>query len=252
MQPQLASDERLVQSHVSTAPAAVAKKRVAIIQSNYIPWKGYFDMIGLVDEFILYDDMQYTRRDWRNRNKIKTKDGLQWLTIAVDVKGKYFQAIKDTAIADADWGRNHWRQIQNSYARAPFFKHYAELFEDIFLNNTARWLSEVNRQFIQAIAKVLGIGTKISASMDYRLIEGKTERLVDLCVQAGATDYLSGPAAREYIEPACFAAAKVGLSYMDYSGYPEHPQFHPPFEHGVTVLDLLFHTGSEARKYMKS
>lgn len=229
-----------------------ASKRVAILQSCYIPWKGYFDLINMVDEFILYDDMQYTRRDWRNRNKIKTKDGLQWLTIPVEVTGKYHQAIKDTAIADDQWRKNHFLQLQNSYGKAAFFKSFADPLKELYLGTPARMLSEVNLRFLTVICQMLGIKTRISWSMDYQLVDGKTERLVDLCRKTGGTEYISGPAARDYIDPLLFEAAAVKLSYIDYSGYPVYEQFHPPFEHGVTVLDLLFHTGPEAHKYMKS
>jgi hypothetical protein len=109
--------------------SALPPKTIAIVQSNYIPWKGYFDLIARVDEFILYDDMQYTRRDWRNRNLIKTAQGLQWLTIPVDVKGKYFQRINETQISDANWAEVHWKSIVHTYARAPFFAQYKDTFQ---------------------------------------------------------------------------------------------------------------------------
>src|SRR5262245_25332489 len=117
-------------------------KAVAIVQSNYIPWKGYFDLINLVDEFILYDDVQYTRRDWRNRNKIKTANGPQWLTIPVEVKGKYSQKIKDTMITDPDWAHKHWRSIAHSYSKARCFRQYSEFFEDLYFGSTELSLSK--------------------------------------------------------------------------------------------------------------
>ena len=107
-------------------------KKVAILQSNYIPWKGYFDIINLVDEFILYDDMQYTRRDWRNRNQIKTVDGVKWLTIPVDTKGKFFQKINETKVSDHKWAEAHWKAICLNYAKAPYFKTYEPLFEELY------------------------------------------------------------------------------------------------------------------------
>ena len=227
-------------------------KRVAIVQSNYIPWKGYFDLVNSVDEFILYDDMQFTRRDWRNRNLIKTPRGLEWLTIPVATKGRYLQKICDTALSDPGWGRAHWATLSHNYAKSPFFAQYREVLEPLY-HEAAPRLSETNFRFISAICGILGITTRISWSMDYRpLKEGKTERLVDLCLQAGATHYLSGPAARDYIDPAAFAAAGIALSYFDYSGYPEYPQQWGRFEHGVTVLDLLFNTGPQARQFMRS
>src|SRR6476661_5616886 len=104
-------------------------KSIAIVQSNYIPWKGYFDMIRSVDEFILYDDVQYTRRDWRNRNRIKSSHGAQWLTIPVEVKGKYLQKIKETRVSDRLWARNHWRTLCCCYGKAPCFREFKEPLE---------------------------------------------------------------------------------------------------------------------------
>jgi hypothetical protein len=228
-------------------------KRVAILQSNYIPWKGYFDLINSVDEFILFDDMQYTRRDWRNRNRIKTQHGVAWLTIPVQVKGGYLdQRIRETVVSDPKWNRLHWKIIVHNYTRAPYFRQYREILEDLYLETTDRCLSLINYRFLAAICKIFGIRTKISWSMDYRLRDGKTERLVDLCQQAGATEYISGPAAEAYIDPAQFLAAGIGLSFMDYSGYPEYAQLYPPFEHAVSIIDLLLNEGPNSTSYMKS
>lgn len=231
---------------MSTAP-----KRVAIVQSCYIPWKGYFDLIRRVDEFILFDDVQFTKRDWRSRNRIKTRQGGMWLTVPVSTKGKYHQAIKDTEISDPTWHRNHWRTIASQYASAPFFSHYKSQLEDLYRGSTDKHLSQVNRRLIEGLCRMLGITTTISWSMDYVVVAGKTERLVSLCRQAGATEYLSGPAARDYIVPSLFDDAGVALSYMDYSNYPEYPQLYPPFDHAVSVIDLLLSVGPEAPKYMK-
>ena len=230
----------------------VVEKKIAILQSNYIPWKGYFDMINLVDEFILFDDMQYTRRDWRNRNKIKTENGARWITIPVEVKGKYLQKIKDTVVSDAAWNHKHWDSIVHSYSRAKYFGKYKEIFEELYLGCSEKYLSRINHRFLVAICKLLGIGTKITWSMDYRLTEGKTERLVDLCKQAGADEYISGPSAKGYIDEDMFEKEGIKLSYMDYSGYSEYTQLFPPFDHAVSIIDLIFNEGHNAKKYMKS
>ena len=227
-------------------------KKVAIVQSNYIPWKGYFDLINLVDEFILFDDMQYTRRDWRNRNLIKTPAGLKWLTIPVAVKGNFFQKIQDTQISEPGWARKHWESIVHNYSKAKHFGSYRELFADLYLSSQERFLSRINYAFLSAICKILGINTKLSWSADYESAEGKTERLVSLCRQAGATTYISGPAARDYLDETLFNDANISLEYMDYSSYPEYRQLSPPFEHGVSIIDLIFNEGPEATKYMKS
>lgn len=228
-------------------------KKIAILQSNYIPWKGYFDLIHRVDEFILYDDMQYTRRDWRNRNLIKTKDGTKWLTIPVEVKGKYDQKIKDTKITGKGWAKDHWKTIQHSYSGAKHFGTYKPFLEKAYAEcEGEEYLSRVNHKFLTLLCDLLGIKTKITWSMDYELVEGKTERLVGLCKSAGADHYLSGPAAKDYIVDSLFQEAGVKLEYMDYSGYPEYHQLHGSFEHGVTVLDLIFNEGPDAVKFMKS
>lgn len=227
-------------------------KRVAVVQSNYIPWRGYFDLINSVDEFILFDDVQYTRRDWRNRNAIKTAQGLQWLTIPVQVKGKYLQTIKDTIVSDDSWRHQHWRTIVHNYSPAPHFENYRQQFEELYLGIQEKHLSQINRSFITAICRILGIGTFISWSMDYDLADGKTAKLVQLCKDAGATEYLSGPTARVYLDEESFSKEGIKLSYMDYSGYPEYHQLYPPFEPNLSIIDLIFNEGSNAPRYMLS
>jgi hypothetical protein len=227
-------------------------KTIAVVQSNYIPWRGYFDLINSVDEFILYDDVQYTIRDWRNRNIIKTSSGPLWLTIPVEVKGKYFQKIKDTRISNQTWGRKHWASIIHNYSRAKYFPIHTELFEELYLRSQDRLLSQINYRFIVAICRILGIATTISWSMDYNLIGDKTERLVHLCQQAGATAYLSGPSAKAYLNEDLFRSGGIAVSYMDYSGYREYTQLYPPFQPQVSIIDLIFNEGSQATGYMKS
>lgn len=228
-------------------------KKVAILQSNYIPWKGYFDIINMVDEFILYDDMQYTRRDWRNRNQIKTVDGVKWLTISVETKGKFLQKINETKISNPKWAQEHWKSISLNYAKAPYFKTYAPIFEELYKKaGEMEYLSHVNHLFLTDICKILGITTKITWSSDYTLVDGKTERLAGLVKSAGGDYYLSGPAAKDYIVDEVFEDAGIELEYMDYEGYPEYPQLHGEFAPNVSVLDLIFMTGPDATKYMKS
>ena len=227
-------------------------KRVAIVQSSYIPWKGYFDLIRAVDEFILLDDVQFTKRDWRSRNRVKTKDGPVWLTIPVHTKGRVTQAIQETEISDRGWAARHWRTIQHAYARTPFFDQYAGHFERLYAHPVSDRLSLVNHSFIAAIIQLLGVRTPLSWSADYRPRLGRNERLIDLCVKCGATEYLSGPSARGYLDERAFANAGITVQFAEYGGYPEYPQPHPPFEHGVSVLDLLFCTGPRALDYMKS
>jgi len=226
-------------------------KKVAIVQSNYIPWKGYFDMIAAVDEFILYDDMQYTRRDWRNRNQIKTPQGLQWLTVPVLVKGRYHQKIRETEIDGFDWAAVHWKTLAQNYRRAPHFDEVAAWLEPLYIVESYSHISQLNRRFIEAICAYLGIKTVISNSWDYTLLDGKTERLADLCAQVGGTEYISGPAAKDYVEESIFTDMGIKLTWFNYTGYPEYPQLWGEFIHGVTILDLLFNCGKEASRYMR-
>jgi len=226
-------------------------KKIAIVQSNYIPWKGYFDMIAAVDEFILFDDMQYTRRDWRNRNQIKTPQGVQWITVPVLVKGKYHQKICETELQDTDWANTHWKALSLNYARAPFFAEVASWLKPLYLEETFTHLSQLNRRFIEAICVYMGIQTVITNSSDYSLSDGKTERLADLCAQAGGAEYISGPAAKDYVDEKVFTDRGLKLTWFDYTGYPEYPQLWGEFVHGVSILDLLFNCGREAPRFMR-
>ena len=229
------------------------KKTIAILQSSYIPWRGYFDIVGLVDEFVLYDDTQYTRRDWRNRNRIKTADGLTWLTIPVSVKNKYHQLIAETEIQDPHWAASHFRSLELNYRRAAHFGDYAGLIEGLYREAAKETLlSKVNELFLRALCEALSIPTRITQSSSYGDEGQKTDRLVSICLQAGATDYLSGPAAKAYLEPEKFAAHGISLHFMDYDGYSPYRQLFGAFEPQVSIVDLLFNEGPHARQFMKT
>lgn len=226
-------------------------KKVAIVQSNYIPWKGYFDLIAAVDEMIIYDDMQFTRRDWRNRNKIKTPQGLQWLTVPVDTKKKYFQSIRDTKISGTEWASSHWKALKLNYSRAPFFTEISELIKPLYTQKEHAYISDLNRLFIVEICKYLNINTLITSSWDYNLINGRSERLADLCAQAGGDEYISSPAAKDYIDEKIFSDLGIRLLWFEYDGYSAYPQLWGEFAHGVTILDLLFNCGKTSPVHMK-
>jgi hypothetical protein len=239
----------LTQERIDGRPS----KTIALLQSSYIPWKGYFDLLNSVDEFILFDDAQYTVRDWRNRNRLKTRDGPAWVTIPVQIKGRSRPLIKDVLVSDGTWAERHWRTILHNYSRAPYFAEYRGEFEALYRGCAGeRSLSSINYRFIQSICGRLGITTRLLWSMDFTLLEGKTERIVDLCRQRGATRYLSGPSARVYLDERQFTTAGVDVLYADYSGYREYHQLFPPFVHQVSVIDLLFNEGPDARRYMRS
>lgn len=226
-------------------------KKVAILQSNYIPWKGYFDLIASVDELILFDDMQYTRRDWRNRNIIKTPNGPAWLTVPVIVKGRYYQRIRDTEINGTSWAREHLDTLAHNYRRAPHYDAVNAWLAPLYLDHQHTHLSSLNRVLIEATCRYLGIGTRISNSWDYDVSGDKTGRLVNLCLQAGADQYVSGPAAKVYMDTQAFRDAGVGLHWFDYSGYPEYPQLWGSFDHAVSIVDLLFNCGPDSFRFMR-
>jgi len=236
---------------VDSAPSGMPAKRLAAIQSSYIPWKGYFDLIRAADHFVLLDDVQFTKRDWRSRNRIKTAEGSRWLSIPVHTKGRFLQRIEDTVISDAAWGKRHWEALRRSYARTPFFDRYRAVLEPLYLNPVSERLSAVNHAFITAICQLLGITTPITWSSAYRTREGANERLIDICQACGATDYLSGPSANSYLDHPAFRSAGITVHVADYGGYPEYAQPHPPFDHAVSALDLLFCAGPAAVGYMK-
>ncbi len=225
--------------------------KAVILQSNYIPWKGYFDLMNRADVFIIYDEVQYTKNDWRNRNKIKTANGLIWLTIPVKQE-KLSQRISDTQVHNNEWRKKHWNSLVMSYSRASYFTHYRSLFEELYLNSSETSLSRINYSFFVAINEVLGINTKLVWSNELNPVEGKSERLVDLCKKVGADEYISGPAAKGYLQTDLFEKEKIKISWMDYSGYNEYKQLYPPFEHGVSMLDLIFNEGPQSSRFLKS
>ena len=224
-------------------------KRVAVLQSNYVPWKGYFDIVRDVDLFIFYDDRQFTKNDWRNRNQIKAASGPEWLTIPVG--DAIDRLICDVAIANPAWQAKHWRTLQQNYGRCPHFARYRAYFEEVYLGRRWTNLSELNQTLIRHIAReFLGLRTEFADSRDYATRGQKLDRLLDLVVQSGATTYVSGPSAKDYIVPERFNEAGIDLVWKDYAGYPPYPQRFPAFEHRVSILDLLFNCGPEAPHYI--
>ncbi|HOP50613.1 MAG TPA: WbqC family protein [Ignavibacteriales bacterium] len=227
--------------------------KIAILQPNYIPWKGYFDIINMVDIFVLYDDVQYTVRDWRNRNKIKTKFGTQWLTIPCD--GTQNKIIKDVKVIwDEKWNFKHWKTIEHNYCKANYFKSYKEFFAELYCNLNENYLWEINLKFIESINSLLGIKTKIilSSELNYNRNLKKSERLLDILKYLGATNYLSGPSAKEYILEDLFTKENIKIEWMDYNNYPTYDQLYPPFVHVVSIIDLIFNVGEQSQLYLKS
>ena len=227
-------------------------KNVIITQSNYIPWKGYFDAISISDEFVVYDDMQYTKRDWRNRNLIKTQQGLKWLTIPVEVKGNFFQKINETKIADKNWNKQHWDILKQAYSKSKKYSETKDFVENLYRSSSFDYLTDVNVHFITEICAYLKIDINLKMSSDFVLNEERSQRLLDICLELNATDYYSGPAAKAYMDEKIFEDAKIGVHYLDYSNYVEYEQLNPPFEHGVSILDLIFNEGEGSYKFLKN
>jgi len=223
--------------------------RVGIIQSNFLPWRGYFDFIREVDLFIVHDDLQYTKGDWRNRNKIKTRRGAEWITVPVHYQ-RTAQLIDETLIDyEKPWARKMLNRISESYRQAPYFTDFYPELEDGLTTPTLS-ISDLNVRLIQWICGRLGVRTPLRMSREYRAQGTKTERLIALLHQAGATSYLSGPAAQAYLDPEMFERAGVRLEFKTYD-YAEYPQLYPPFDPAVSVIDLLFMTGPDAQNFLE-
>jgi hypothetical protein len=224
-------------------------KKVAIIQSNYIPWKGYFDIINDSDIFIFLDDVQYTTRDWRNRNRIKTAHGLKWLTIPLGNDTN--RLICNVKIQDDSWQYLHWKTIKSHYRNAKYFELYKEFFEHVYCNQRWNNLAELNQHLIMTISReFLQIKTEFVNSKNLKCNGKRQEKLLNIIKKVGGDVYISGPSAKNYIDDNLFTENNVELVYKEYFGYPEYEQFHPPFEHGVSIIDLLFHAGPNASYYI--
>ena len=225
---------------------------VVILQPSYIPWRGYFGQIRRADLFIFYDDVQYDKHGWRNRNQIKTAQGKQWLTIPVHSRGVTEGIpIKDVRIDwSKPWGKTHLKAVTFAYSKAPHFKDYLPLLES-FYNRRDDCLADFTVETTVLLSRELGItSTRFLRSSELPGIHGvKTDRLIQILKQVGAEHYISGPSARDYIEEEKFTEAGITLEYMEYND-PEYPQLYPPYDPYVTVLDLLFMTGKSAIEFM--
>ena len=225
-------------------------KKIAICQSNYIPWKGYFDLINSADEFYLLDSVQYTKNDWRNRNMIKTANGLEWITIPV-LHTSLSQKISETYAVDNTWRSKHFKSIKQNYSKSKYLCKYEELLKELYLGSSEKYLSIINHSFINAVCSILEIKTKICLVTEDNT-QDKNQRLIDMCKYAKAQIYLSGPAAKQYIDEELFEQEGIIVQYMNYSSYPEYRQLYGKFEHNVSILDLIFAEGKNACRFMKS
>ena len=220
----------------------------AVLQSNYIPWRGYFDLIHDADVFVFYDDVQYTVNDWRNRNRVKTANGVVWLTIPVGNQND--RRICDVELRDRSWQRKHWMTIEQSYKRAPHFGRYEAFFRGVYEREWTS-LSELNQSLITSISRqLLGITTDFRDSREFVLEHAKSDRLLSLLQQIGATRYISGPAAKAYLDVEAYAKAGITVLWKDYSTYPPYPQPHGDFASDVSIVDTLMCCGENAPGYV--
>lgn len=223
--------------------------KVAILQPNYIPWKGVFDLISRVDCFVFYDDVQYTSKDWRNRNKIKTLDGDLWLSVPVRTKGRSRQLIYEAEIeSGAKWQEKHFRSIRSSYSKAPFFSEFEYILDDLYLAREWLSISDLAMYSTKLLAKALNIETEWFKSSDLGQHGSKDgEKALKICSLLGADHFINGPSSRGFINDSLFIERGVSLEFIEYD-YPEYPQLHGPFVHQVSVLDVLFNCGPKSRE----
>ena len=223
-----------------------------ILQPSYIPWRGYFDQIRRADVFVFYDDVQYDRRGWRNRNKIKTASGAKWLTIPVLAKGNQAEhtPINEIQVCwDRDWASTHWASLRHAYADAPYFGAYAPMLEGFYARRPTL-LADFTIETTVALARELGISaTRFLRSSALGATGAKTDRLLRVLEAVGATRYISGPSARDYIEADKFERAGIPVEYMNYD-YPQYEQLHPPYEPAVSIVDLLVMKGPSAGDFI--
>jgi hypothetical protein len=237
------------------------KITTVITQSNYIPWLGYFDQLAQADHVVFLDDVQYTKRDWRNRNKIRTAQGLKWLTIPVDTKGKHAcMRICEANITNPKIYIDHLSLLKQSYKTAPFFEEVidfiAPALETVSLSSN---LSQNNRFLIEAILRYLGIEKTFSTSSDHFSFNtldhfSSTERLLKIAQKLKATHYVSGPAAKEYMDTSLFAAENIDIEWADYGEYSAYQQMHEdtePFNPYVSIIDRLMMEGKKVKEQFR-
>jgi hypothetical protein len=226
---------------------------VVILQPSYIPWRGYFDQIRRADLFIFYDDVQYDKHGWRNRNQIKTHQGKQWLTVPVHTKGVTMGTpIRDVRIDwSKPWAKNHLKSLTFAYSKAPCLKEYVPLLES-FYERRDKFLADFTIETSMILARELGLtSTRFMRSSELPDIQGqKTDRVIHILKRVGATHYICGPSASSYMEPEKFDHAGITFEYMEYE-YPEYSQLYPPYDPFVSILDLMFMMGKESCLYIE-
>jgi hypothetical protein len=220
----------------------MTSRTVVVLQPSYLPWLGYFAQMHRSDVFVVYDDVQYDKHSWRNRNRIKTAGGAQWLTVPVLTRGKDLPSNREVEIDNRQaWRRKHLLSLEQSYARAPFFGEYLGTFQDL-LGREWRRLLDLNLACLNALAGLLRLRSPVRLASELGVPGRSTERLVGICRALGADRLFEGAAGRDYLDEAAFARAGIALEYQDYR-HPVYPQLHGDFVPFLSVVDLLFNCG---------
>ena len=222
---------------------------VSIHQPQYLPWLGYFDKIQRSDIFVFLDDVQFKKNEWQNRNKIKTSEGWQWLSIPVI--HRFTQRISEVEINNTvQWGRKHLNALVTNYSKAPFFDDHIEFFEQTYAREWTH-LADINIHVTKYLAKALGLtDRKFVLSSELESREGSTERLVDICRHLGADVYLSGRDGASYLQMELFEKAGIQVVFQDYQ-HPRYTQLFGEFEPFLSIVDLLFNCGPDSLSILK-
>jgi hypothetical protein len=224
------------------------------MQPAYIPWLGYFDRVAASDLHIVLDHVSMdinSKTKFTNRNKVRTKDGWTWLTVPLKSKGKYGQLFIDQLeVVEDKWNIKHWKSIENCYRKAPYFEEHGPALQDIFLNRPVRlvdFITLINDYLFSS----LNIPTKRANSSEMNVAGDQSDLILNLCVAAGATKYISGPFGRDYLDQGSFDAKGIEILYHDYD-HPQYSQVYEGFEPYMSVLDLLFNHGPESSAIITS
>lgn len=219
---------------------------LAVHQPQYMPWLGYFHKIANCDLFIFLDDVQYKKREFQNRNQVKTPKGAVWLTVPVITKDKFHQKINEVLIDNStDWRKEHLKTLEHNYAHAKYYKDHIGFFRDLYGRSWDR-LTEISMAIISYTLSYLKINTPYRYSSEFQVTTQSTQRLIDLCKKTGADSYLSGPGGRSYMEEDMFKDSGIRLTYQNFE-YPAYPQLYGPFEPYLASVDMLFNCGPESR-----
>ena len=221
--------------------------RACIVQSFYAPWKGFFDMLGRCDVYVIYDTSNYSKGHWHNRNKIKRPAGPPWMTIPVKTSDRLGQPIDEVEVTGS-WAAKHWAMLRESYRDTPFFADESCAIEKLYEDMSGETrLSRINERFLRFLVARLGIKTQIVRDRDFVFGGERNARLVQILQSLGATHYLSGPAAKSYLNESLFKEANIELEWMSYGPYATYPQPHGEFSHVVSVIDTIFCCGPDVR-----